>query len=131
MTTINHECYISLEVAKLLKEAGFDWGTLTYYPIDDKVLNERALVGSNVVFNHNRDDSAYSAPSLSVAQRWLREVKEIEVNTLCVYINNVKKYSYSVFEGKYNNERIEEGFDTFEEALEAGIKKCLTLILEK
>ena len=25
MTIINHECYISLEIAKLLKEAGFDW----------------------------------------------------------------------------------------------------------
>lgn len=25
MTIINHECYISLEVAKLLKKAGFDY----------------------------------------------------------------------------------------------------------
>ena len=25
MITINHECFVSLEVAKLLKKVGFDW----------------------------------------------------------------------------------------------------------
>ena len=141
METVNHECYVSFEVAKLLKKAGFDWRTNKFYSVSDSdnsyVFNDNEFT---VDWNNNdsvnsihaqTNETYYSTPTLEVAQRWLREVKEIEVNTLCVYINNVKKYSYSVFEGKYNNERIEEGFDTFEEAQEAGIKKALDIILEK
>ena len=139
MTTINHECYVSLEVAKLLKEAGFDWGTLTYYPIDDKVLNERALVGSNVVFNHNRDDSAYSAPSLSVAQRWLREVKGVYLD-IDTHFNSAGvwfSYVINVLDsdakfGTYSNcLGAGHSFNEYKEAQEAGIKKVLEIILEK
>jgi len=135
---INHECYVSLEVAKLLKQAGFDWPCnhaiccdCTHYPNlkEGDVLEYNYLECSELM--EGKKPHMLLCPTLDVAQRWLREVKEIEVNTLCVYINNVKKYSYSVFEGKYNNERIEEGFDTFEEALEAGIKKVLEIILEE
>ena len=119
-----HENYCSLETAKLLKQAGFDWECDKGY---DGKRNEELWV----LLNFNLFNDKYSLPSLSVAQKWLREVKGIEVNVLCVYINLIKKYSYAAFEGKYNHEIIDDGFDTYEEALEAGIKKCLTLILEK
>ena len=33
MTIINHECYVSLEVAKLLKAAGFDWEVSRWYEV--------------------------------------------------------------------------------------------------
>ena len=33
MEIVNHEYYVSLEVAKLLKEAGFDLECKTYYNI--------------------------------------------------------------------------------------------------
>ena len=36
METSNHECYISLDVAKLLKEAGFDWKCRCYYETSGK-----------------------------------------------------------------------------------------------
>ena len=65
---------------------------------------------------------------LCLAQKWLREVKGIEVNVVCVYILNNKKYSYVVFKGRYNQELIEEGFDTYEEAQEADIKKALEIL---
>ena len=129
-----HESYVSLETAKMLKEAGFDWGTLTYYPIDDKVLNERALVGSKVAFNHNRDDSAYSAPTLDVAQRWLREVKGIFVNA--TNYRQEGSINYTMWRWYYHSndsELSDTGWslNTYEEALEAGIKKCLTILLEE
>lgn len=143
-----HEVYCSLDICKLLKEAGFDWNTLTYYPIDDEVLNERALVGSNVAFNHNRDDSAYSAPTIDVTQRWLRKVKNIfvevtryeTINPLArelfeaVYDKTVdQSFAYGVNVLDANNESIydEDCFLTYEEAQEAGIKKVLEIILEK
>ena len=139
MKTINHECYVSLEVAKLLKQAGFDWETREYYkPIKEGYkldwnslpVNWNQKVAILIAQKHNHPEG-YSAPTLDVAQRWLREVKGVEVNVLCVYIGNDKKYSYDAFEGKYNHELIKEGFDTYEEALEAGIKIVLELILEK
>ncbi len=143
METINHEYYVSLEVAKLLKEAGFDWDTLTYYPIDDEVLNERALVGSNVAINHNRDDSAYSASTLSVAQRWLREVKGFMVETIFITDEYGVIYQANLYEVISENSagRVGELISvvkgqselkrTYEEAQESGIKKALELILEK
>ena len=134
METVNHECYVSLEVAKLLKEAGFDWEVNHSYPDCEALDNSCSGYMEDLSFYHNLNDGKYggmSVPTLEVAQRWLREVKGIEVNILCVYIDDDKKYSYVVFEGKYNHELIEEGFDTYEEAQEAGIKKAFELILKK
>ena len=37
METINHEYYVSLEVAKLLKEAGFGWECRCYYETSGKL----------------------------------------------------------------------------------------------
>ena len=133
MKTVNHECYILLEVAKLLKEAGFDWETKHRWdyckPIDEWSLRNYPEEPRN--WNSKYYNYDCSAPTLEVAQRWLREVKEIEVNVLCVYIDHIKKYSYTIFTNEYKHEIIDEGFDTYEEALETGIKKALELILEK
>ena len=131
METTNHECYVSLEVAKLLKQAGFDWevNTCRYNSSPDKVSSNGTLTSNfnGYAFQH----IAISAPTIDVAQRWLREVKEIEVNVLCVYIDHIKKYSYTVFTNEYKHEIIDEGFDTYEDAQEASIKKALEIILEK
>ena len=103
MTTVNHECYVSLEVAKLLKEAGFDWEIMS---------------------------------TLDVAQRWLREVKDIDLyifpttnnKRVCVYEWGIKTFGRALLvEGQpYTNQ-----YETYEEAQEAGIKKTLEMILEK
>ena len=50
---MNHECYVSLEVAKLLKEAGFDWECTHKY--------ERSIIACRY--------EDYEKPTLSVAQR--------------------------------------------------------------
>ena len=132
METVNHEYYVSLEVAKLLKEAGFNWKCDKIhfcYIEDDHMWN---LEDNDKQVNRVlKLDYCLLAPTLDVTQRWLREVKNIEVNVLCVYIGDDKKYSYTVFEGKYDHELIDEGFDTYEEAQESGIKKALEIILEK
>ena len=60
---MNHECYVSLEVAKLLKEAGFDWECTHKY--------ERSIIACRY--------EDYEKPTLSVAQRWLRVVKGIHL----------------------------------------------------
>lgn len=97
-------------------------------------------------FYHNLNDGKYggmSAPTLEVAQRWLREVKKLDISIH--YDSTIKSqpYAYSIYD-------VEEKFDdilgiispvthsysdgyfyTYEEAQESGIKKALELILEK
>ena len=91
---MNHECYVSLEVAKLLKKAGFDWGVNHSYPNISALDNSCSGYMEDLSFYHNLNDGKYgglSVPTLEVAQKWLREVKNthIEVSpdsTMSTYI---------------------------------------------
>ena len=79
METVNHECYVSLEVAKLLKKAGFDMEGMSYYQngIFYQYLIDKERI---IIMNHNSAPNymeQYSAPTLDVAQRWLREVHHL------------------------------------------------------
>lgn len=136
METMNHECYVSLEVAKLLKEAGFDWEE--HYPRNFCYVNDNTeLFDKSVLKNYiEEDDVIYLVPTLEVAQRWLREVKDIDVYIFpttnnkrgCVYEWGIKTFGRALWvEGQpYTNQ-----YETYEEAQEAGIKKTLEIILKK
>ena len=123
METANHECYVSLEVAKLLKKAGFDWDTYSAYNKDGLFTDKnRSILTWNDFANY------YSAPTLDVAQRWLREVKNYEVFVVVKFLAD-KEYIARV-------ETNISGYSTdiykfYEEAQETGIKKALEMILEK
>ena len=142
-----HESYVSLTTAKMLKEAGFDWEGTSYYQYGVfypyKIDRERL-----VIMNQSSAPSymeQYSAPTLDVAQRWLREVKNyyVSVDVNCDSIGVFYTVRYVFHDGdKYNASYIWEDtemnivkhrriFDNFEEAQEAGIKIALELILEK
>lgn len=122
METINHECYVSLEVAKLLKEAGFDWEIRSLYDEQNNFVCSLYRDWNNVTI-------CKSAPTLAVAQRWLREIKGYAVSVYpsdesdgwLVSLDLIDDSS-SIWTKDLNN--------TYEEALEAGIKKCLTLLLK-
>ena len=142
MEAINHEFYVSLEVAKLLKEAGFDWECSCYYSVNTLHEPNNGFIHiykqyKALFYDHNRTKMpVYSAPTLDVAQRWVREVKDIDIyifpttNTKreCVYEWGIKTFGRALWvEGQpYTNQ-----YETYEEAQEAGIKKVLELILEK
>ena len=142
MEAINHEFYVSLEVAKLLKEAGFDWECSCYYSVNTLHEPNNGFIHiykqyKALFYDHNRTKMpVYSAPTLDAAQRWLREVKDIDVyifpttNTKrgCVYEWGIKTFGRSLWvEGQpYTTQ-----YETYEEAQEAGIKKALEIILKK
>ena len=66
------EDYVSYEVAKLLKEKGFDEKTLSYY--EDNVLCHGDW------FEWNRSPLGHiAAPTLQLAMKWLREEKRISI----------------------------------------------------
>lgn len=125
MKTTNHEYYVSLEVAKLLKEAGFDCDTYSAYNKDGMFTDKnRSILTWNDFANY------YSAPTLDVVQRWLREVHHLHITIFSSsqesWMFRITKQHQSLEDGVY-----EEDFYTYEEAQEAGIKKALEIILEK
>lgn len=133
MKTVNHECYVSIEVAKLLKEVGFDWECCYCYDSETKDFLDDNEGKFN--FNEGDDNDFYSAPTLDVVQRWLREIKCIHL-----YVRPIldeRKYVVTVVVddltwGQVNdNTGTAKRFNTYEEAQESGIKKALEIILEK
>ena len=146
MEKINYEYYVSLEVAKLLKELGFDFECRCYYETSGKLRGKNSgnfynynspLLWQN---NGNTDTQLYSAPTLDVAQRWLREVKNIEIQIKYLYKGNpldgILEYRWAIcfthpFPYKEFEANLNECQPTYEEAQVAGIKKALELILEK
>ena len=125
MKTTNHEYYVSLEVAKLLKKAGFDWDTYSTYNKDGMFTDKnRSILTWNDFANY------YSAPTLDVAQRWLREIKNIHIeispsSDMSAYIYNILLPGDKFWLGSPIS------YITYEEAQEDGIKKALKKILEK
>ena len=116
------EDFCSFEVAKLLKEKGFDEGCNSYFISD----NEIALISNRRDFNNH---GVYlSAPTLQMAMKWLREVHNIfiEISTN-IDLNGKYHYSYTILdkECKY----IRRGYTDFdwnyEETCKAAIKYCL------
>ena len=141
METINHEYYISLEVAQLLKQAGFDWRCRKCY--NNGVLFD---MESDEIREQCPQHSSYDVlvPTLDVAQRWLREVKSIYIEITVIEnkraVTNSDgwtfhyEYDKPTFDWDIKDERCEnmctlyDSFDTYEEAQEAGIKKALETI---
>ena len=146
METINHECYVSLEVAKLFKEAGFDWECTHYYSVNTLHEPNNGFIHiykqyEALFYDHNRTKMpVYSAPTLDVAQKWLREVKHLDISIH--YDPTIKSQPYVYFiydvEEKFNDilgiispitHSYSDGyFYKYEEAQEGGIKKALEII---
>ena len=151
------EAYVSLETAKLLKEAGFDWEIDTFYHRyyegdghDDCTPTEEFYFDVNRSWIHdwNNDALTYvektgelvhlSAPTISIAQKWFREVKEMHISIDFTFITNeyivsihwrANDSSKTPFDNEHTNV-IRTTFKTHEEAQEEGIQHCLHLILD-
>ena len=125
------EDYVSYEVAKLLKEKGFNEPCFYYYK--DKVLMfSPFLKGRN-----SYQTDTYSAPTHQMAMKWLRE-KGFHINAPISYDysvdadgNVVDKWTFWTFEilSSFSGELIytEEvnEYYSYEEAVEAALKYSL------
>ena len=145
METVNHECYVSLEVAKLLKEAGFDWACETCYMGKSKRAykynkyfnwnlprKDFEIEGSDNLFhsfiNQKKTNNFVSTPTLDVAQRWLREKCDLIIT---IDYNYHKETFLCKVYSKAECLSILFDCSVYEEAQEAGIKKALEMILDK
>lgn len=144
------EDYVSLETAKILKEKGFDEPTAGFYG------SKRGLcIGGSLLYNsiNNRvnfvndllkvqfEDVIAAAPTLYEAQKWIRDRHNlhIDVGLYGDYStdadgNKVDEHQYWAFDIYYTTNIInhifdcEGGYDTYEQALDAGIREALKLI---
>lgn len=118
------ESYVSLETAKLLKEAGFDVPCDNYYDRDGFFRG---------------DFKAYMCPTQALAARWLREVHGIHAS-IDIFMDSENDadgktvdewtfWSWSLFDSSGRIINIsDDRYDTYEEALEGGLKYGLKLI---
>ena len=119
------EAYVSLEVAKLLKEKGFDEKCYAFYEYDSKEFYREERI---TCCNSRSDD--YAAPTHQMAMAWLREVHNIFIVIephMYDYINE-KNLSYviSLWQGDNYSENItSKDYPTYEQAVEAALKYSL------
>lgn len=117
---------VTLETAKLLKEKGFNEYCKNVIDVDS-ILRETLYRT-----NDNLPKQCFSLPTQYIAQKWLREIKKLHIT---IY-NSASGYTYDISKAdmgtvlycfpKGPNDA--GNWDTYEEALEAGIIKALKLI---
>ena len=113
-----HEAFVHIETAKMLDRAGFDWDCEHTY-------------------EYEKDGYTYiiRKPTLDVAQRWIREVKGIDIMiNICsedehkVYFNDITIY---VDEENWRREFADDNtYETYEVAQETAIIRALNLLDE-
>lgn len=129
MATITED-YVSFEVAKLLKEKGFNEPCYTCY------LNKECSHYDYLSTNFELVDNAYSAPTIQMAMKWLREVHNLCVEpyrTACGYLYTISTIPYGSCKcnPKEGGDDEDSGqWTTYEGACEAAIKYCLENLIK-
>ena len=119
------EDYVSFEVAKLLKEKGFDEPCFRY-------AESKEIYESGDWMVANVTGGAVGVPTLQMAMKWLREVHYCHIVVDYTFkadaglTNDYVSYVYGVENAKtFVQHTSDRFFDTYEEACEAAIKYCL------
>jgi len=136
------EQLISFETAKLAKEKGFDNGSDTFYAKNTVFKSWDLYVIDDIGGRHynSKNNSQYEAPTQSLLQKWLRDEHKLhilihpdkmtEYNNGELFFNcsvklNARDYEYALI--LRHKSKIAE-YNTYEEALEEGLKQSLKLI---
>ena len=139
------EDYVSFEIAKLLKEKGFDIPCDNYYDSSGKTPNESVYGGANIeTLDYNADPfvksgfhkfKTFSAPTQAMAMKWLRDEKNLCIEpyrTACGYLSTISKIptGSELYAQEYEGDDEDSGqFTTYEKSCEAAIKYCLEKLI--
>lgn len=127
------EDYVNFEVAKLLKEKGFNGECLSMY-LTPKPYSGMGNPKEPKIAPHGRDSHYYEgylyqceAPTLQMVMKWLRETFEIHCQIDCPiaasnWVYGIRDLNKDEWLTDYRNMGDN---DTYEEACEAAIKYCL------
>lgn len=140
-----NEQYVSFEVAKLLKEEGFDWKVFHFYDENGHLKHREGDCYSLYNWNYPTNDeygSQYcSAPTQQMACDWLREEKNIYVTAVPDIGNSLRFYpAIYVIKGEipeeywfeYINSVVEElhkSYDKPQQAVKAALQYVLTNLI--
>lgn len=130
---MNKEDYVSLEVAKMLKEKGFDEECEYYISENTSQIFYKGRLKPFIEEGHN----VFPCPTLYEAQKWLREKQNVYINSLpSENIFGIKnKFTFMIDKLDKNGEwecgweqENDNFYLTYEEALNAGILEALNYI---
>lgn len=118
---MNTEDYVSLEVAKLLKEKGYCLPCGSFYTLE-------GIIGFRSIDDNFNRLTAYSRPALYEAQKWLREIHNIDVLPVIREESTIKDYCCNVYKNaKVVRCKVAYGED-FYECMNEGLVEALNLI---
>ena len=137
---------VSFETAMLLKEKGFN-EPCSYFYEDNELCKLCYYQGDGTGFVRNNspinekiscEEMQCTAPTQSLAQKWLREIHHITFNANphsdnheIIYVVTIKVISsnkYIDFNVMMDTSNKAIMFDTYEDAIESGLKHCLKSI---
>ena len=133
-----NEDFVPFEIAKKLKEKGFDEECLCHYIDADLVYNiQNPITNHQLWFCHNKYDNIWhrdniDAPTISQVLRWLREEKEYHIE----FVGNACGYLFIISDipskggtdrycSDYSGPNDGGTWDSYEEAAIAGIEYTL------
>lgn len=128
------EDYVSFETSKLLKEKGFNEGCRQYWYRDNLIFSRSEIWNREL---DNYEDKGWTAPTIQMAMKWLREVhNKIIVPGISLddrTSSTINHYNVGIWYIPENNGGAfcytsptpYNGYPSFEEACESGIRYCL------
>ena len=117
----DYEVYVGLGLAMMLKEAGFDWNIKTFY-----YNGNLCETGLGEAINHNAADQVVSAPTLYVAQKWMRDVMGVNVEVMYLFSPYRHYYARACHLEDSSVLRIDScSSEAYEVTLEVGLMRAL------
>lgn len=134
------EQIVQHETAKLLKEIGFNYPVINQYIGDKLYLGKDFAICEPIDVNSDaKDRDVYSAPTQSLAQKWLREKYNVFVETMFIvqetgldiykvgFVIKVKKFIET--DSLYDYYLLYEGFNAdYEQAIEKGLQEAIKIV---
>ena len=119
----------SIETARLLRKHRFNEPTTSYYDADGilrTVSESEAACWNSPTYDKSVRHKVYAAPTLALAQQWLREKKRYDMLVDRDYLfGKVGKYFAKIIRLKDGAISETAHCRSYEKALEHGIKKAL------
>ena len=137
METITED-YVSFETAKLLTEKGFDNECSGYYN-QERVLQRLSACSIKDTLKSPFYFDCIPAPTQQMAMKWLREIHGIHIQAYCPVFDmdaDILGMKYNIVISNLKNRCIafdtdidDNEYDSYEEAVESGIKYCLEKLI--
>lgn len=121
------ENYVSFETAKLLKEKGFNEYCECFYDTEN---NDTSIVNGWMYISNSeleeREFVCYSAPTIQMAMKWLREkCIFITLSIISFNLNDLPVWNFDIWRNNNHEYRSSDYFDSYEQTCETAIRYCL------